>query len=56
MVDFLTGIAGPIRAAYRDSARMCLSLDGPALLLILPRNPLLMQLVLRLPGRRWNSG
>ncbi len=56
MVDFLTGIAGPIRAAYRDSARMCLSLDGPALPLVLPRDLLLMRRFSRLPGRRWKSG
>ena len=56
MVDFLTGIAGPIRAAYRDSARMCLSLDGPALPLVLPRDLLLMRFFSRLPGRRWKSG
>jgi hypothetical protein len=56
MVDFLTGIAGPIWAAYRDSARMCLSLDGPALPLVLPRDLLLMRCLSRLPGRRWKSG
>ncbi len=56
MVDFLTGIAGPIRAAYRDSARMCLSLDGPALPLVLPRDLLLMRRFLHLPGWRWKSG
>ncbi len=47
MVDFLTGIAGPIRAAYRDWACMCLSLDGPALPLVLPRDLLLMRRFLR---------
>ena len=56
MVDFLTGIAGPIRAAYRDSARMCLSLDGPALPLVLPCDLLLMRCFSCLPGRRWKSG
>ncbi len=56
MVDLLTGIAGPIRAAYRNSARMCLSLDSPALLLVLPRDLLLMRCFLHLPGWRWKSG
>jgi hypothetical protein len=56
MVDFLTGIAGPIWAAYRNSARMCRSLDGPALPLVLPRDLLLMRRFSRLPGRRWKSG
>jgi hypothetical protein len=56
MVEFLTGIASPIWAAYRDSARMCLSLDSPVLLLILPCDLLLMQRFLHLPGRQWKSG
>jgi len=52
MVDFLTGLAGPIWAAYRDLARMCLSLslDGPALPLILPHRLLLVRRFSRLPG------
>ncbi len=45
----------PLRAV-NSSMRMCLSLDGPALPLVLPRNLLLMQRFLRLPGRRWKSG
>jgi hypothetical protein len=53
MVDFLTGIAGPIWAAYHDLAHMCLSLslDGPALPLILSHHLLLVRRFLRLPGR-----
>jgi hypothetical protein len=42
--------------AANSSTRMCLSLDGPALPLILPRDLLLMRHFLHLPGRRWKSG
>ncbi len=38
-----------------SSTRMCLSLDGPALPLILPCDLLLMRRFLRLPERRWKS-
>jgi hypothetical protein len=56
MVDFLTRIAGPIRAAYHDSACMCLSLDSPALPLVLLQDLLLMLRFSRLPWRQWKSG
>jgi hypothetical protein len=47
---------GPIWAAYCNSAHMCLSLDGPALPLVLPRDLLLMRRFSHPPGRRWKSG
>jgi hypothetical protein len=46
----------PLFGDESSSTCMRLSVYGPVLPLILPRNLLLMRRFLRLPGRRWKSG